>query len=624
MERTVTDIAWEAPAVREALLNLEEPCHVTSQDGRIGVIRTKRPAEQGCVVAPVILPGQLGAGAFRERFRTRLAYMGGAMANGIASEEFVIVLRKAGILASFGAAGLSLPRIREAIRQIQKVQSDGPYAMNLIHTPDEPDREMAVVEECIKSGIAILEASAFLKLEPSIVRYRADGLFEDGRGTICANAHVVVKLSRREVAEQFLRPAPREMLRSLTAAGRLTPQRAALAERVPVASAITVEADSGGHTDRQPLVTLVPAMMRVRDKIQAQYGYAEPVLLGAAGGMGAPAALAAAFAMGADYVVTGSINQASLEAGTSLRVKEILASAESADVAMAPAADMFEMGVQVQVLKKGTMFPMRAQRLWEIYRQWDGLEALPATLRERLEKQYFRMGLDQVWELSQAHLAQSHPRLLAEARRSPKRRMATVFRWYLAHASKWAIAGDVERELDYQVWCGPAMGAFNTWTAGSSMAAPSGRGATRMAGALMRGAAFLTRLQFLRAAGLPVPAELFSVSPDELSESAPPVPVPTPISGVPVPGVIPSPEPSMKRSSREIAAFLSMQIAEHVAVSPQEIDTQASFESFGLDSVKGMVILGRLESWLDAKLSATLLWNYPTIELLAQRLVRTM
>ena len=80
----------------------------------------------------------------------------------------------------------------------------------------------------------------------------------------------------------------------------------------------------------------------------------------------------------------------------------------------------------------------------------------------------------------------------------------------------------------------------------------------------------------------------------------------------------------MKRSSREIAAFLSMQIAEHVAVSPQEIDTQASFESFGLDSVKGMVILGRLESWLDAKLSATLLWNYPTIELLAQRLVRTM
>ena len=27
---------------------------------------------------------------------------------------------------------------------------------------------------------------------------------------------------------------------------------------------------------------------------------------------------------------------------------------------MAPAADMFEMGVKLQVLKRGTMFPMRA------------------------------------------------------------------------------------------------------------------------------------------------------------------------------------------------------------------------------------------------------------------------
>ena len=35
---------------------------------------------------------------------------------------------------------------------------------------------------------------------------------------------------------------------------------------------------------------------------------------------------------------------------------------------MAPAADMFEMGVKLQVLKRGTMFPMRAQKLYELYR----------------------------------------------------------------------------------------------------------------------------------------------------------------------------------------------------------------------------------------------------------------
>ena len=58
--------------------------------------------------------------------------------------------------------------------------------------------------------------------------------------------------------------------------------------------------------------------------------------------------------MGAAYVVTGSVNQACVESGTSDAVRQMLAEAGQADVAMAPAADMFEMGVKVQVLKRGT------------------------------------------------------------------------------------------------------------------------------------------------------------------------------------------------------------------------------------------------------------------------------
>ena len=68
--------------------------------------------------------------------------------------------------------------------------------------------------------------------------------------------------------------------------------------------------------------------------------------------------------MGAAYVVTGSVNQACVESGTSPAVRQMLAEAEQADVAMAPAADMFEMGVKVQVLKRGTMFAMRAAKLY--------------------------------------------------------------------------------------------------------------------------------------------------------------------------------------------------------------------------------------------------------------------
>ena len=40
----------------------------------------------------------------------------------------------------------------------------------------------------------------------------------------------------------------------------------------------------------------------------------------------------------------------------------MLAKAGLADVVMAPAADMFELGVEVQVLKRGSMFGVRAKK----------------------------------------------------------------------------------------------------------------------------------------------------------------------------------------------------------------------------------------------------------------------
>ena len=81
--------------------------------------------------------------------------------------------------------------------------------------------------------------------------------------------------------------------------------------------------------------------------------------------------------MGAAYVLTGSINQACIEAGTSETVRTMLAGASQADVTMAPAADMFEMGVKVQVLKRGTMFPFRAAKLYDFYSRYDALEDIP-------------------------------------------------------------------------------------------------------------------------------------------------------------------------------------------------------------------------------------------------------
>merc|ERR1719456_1264843 len=121
------------------------------------------------------------------------------------------------------------------------------------------------------------------------------------------------------------------------------------------------------------------------------------VRVGAGGGIGCPEAMAAVFAMGADFVVTGTINQMCRQSGTCDIVRKALSEATYSDVVMAPAADMFEAGVDLQVLKKGTMFPARAKKLYELFVQYPSLDALPAEQKQRLEKQLFRKTLEQVW-----------------------------------------------------------------------------------------------------------------------------------------------------------------------------------------------------------------------------------
>ena len=149
------------------------------------------------------------------------------------------------------------------------------------------------------------------------------------------------------------------------AGGEITAEQAELAARIPLAQEITVEADSGGHTDNRPAMALFPTIRSLASRLETKYGYERKLRVGLAGGISTPAAAAAAFAMGAAYVMTGSVNQACIESGTSEEVRQMLAETRQADVTMAPAADMFEMGVTVQVLKRGTMFPMRAAKLYE-------------------------------------------------------------------------------------------------------------------------------------------------------------------------------------------------------------------------------------------------------------------
>lgn len=507
----VNGVAYRTDEIRACLLQLDAPLTAVQTGQGTGLLCGAGAPYNGAqplAWVPGTAIDQFGDPAFLQAYGVRAAYIAGAMANAIASTQMVIALGKAGLLGVYGAGGVSPERLEAAIQEIQSALPEGPYAFNLLHSPFEPQAEQRAVELYLRYGVRVVEAAAFIRLSESLVQYRAAGLSEGPDGGVVIHNHVIAKLSRTEVAAQFLQPAPEKMLDSLLAAGRITAGQARLARLVPVADDITAEADSGGHTDQRPLVCLLPTMLALRDEMQARYGYAQPPRVGVGGGIGTPEAVLATYMMGAAYVVTGSINQATVEAGTSAHTKALLAGAAMTDVAMAPSADMFEMGGRVQVLKKGTLFAMRAQKLYELYSSYDSIEDIPASERERQEAKVFQRSLAEVWADTEAFFAQRDPAQLEKARQNPKMKMALIFRWYLGLASRWSCAGEAGREMDYQIWCGPVMGTFNDWARGTCLEQPQNRRVADVALHLLQGCAYRYRLQSLRVQGVPLPAEL--------------------------------------------------------------------------------------------------------------------
>ena len=465
---------------------------------------------------PPMYPEWLGDRSFARTHGVRFPYVAGEMANGIATTSLVVAMARAEMLGFFGAAGLPLQRIERAVGELAGSGIRN-WGVNLIHTPSEAGHEDRVVDLLLRAAVPNVSASAFMALTPAVVRCAVAGLRSDGRGEVVRARQLFAKVSRPEVAEQFLSPAPPEILRLLLDHRKITEDEARLAERVPLAGDVTVEADSGGHTDNRPMAVVLPAVRALRDQLARRYGFTAPSRVGAAGGLGDPAGVAAAFAAGAAYVMTGTVNQLSVEAGLSDAAKEMLAQADLSDVGMAPAADMFEAGIKVQVLRRGTLFAARAGQLYDAYLTYPSLEEIPVPVRDRIEKDVLRNSFADAWALTRQFWAERDAREVDRAEHDARHRMALVFRSYLGLSSRWAIDGEPTRRADYQIWCGPAIGAFNRWVAGSPLAVPERRTVTQIALNLLEGAAVVTRAHQLRSQGVAVPDEAFSYRPRLLS-----------------------------------------------------------------------------------------------------------
>ncbi|QIC04382.1 ACP S-malonyltransferase [Brevibacillus sp. 7WMA2] len=420
-----------------------------------------------CSFSNQITAESLGDSEFKEDYSLQYAYLAGGMYHGISSKELVVCMAKSGMMGFFGTGGLDLQQTEDSIRYIQCHIAHGQaYGVNLVHNLRNAERENKMIDLLLRMQVRNVEASAFLSVTPSLVRFHAKGLKRDSNGNVVTLHKIIAKVSRPEVAETFLSPAPEHILQELLKKNQITPEEAELSREVPVADDICVEADSAGHTDGGVAYTLIPSMSRLRNEMMEKYKYHKRVRIGAAGGIGTPEAAMAAFMLGADFILTGSINQCTVEAGTSDRVKDLLLQMNVQDTDYAPAGDSFEMGSKVQVLKKGLFFPSRANKLNELYRRYKSLDEIDEQTLKQIQEKYFKRSIAEVYQEIKAYYPAQE---IEKAEHNPKHKMALVFRWYFGYGTRLALSGSEESRVDYQIHCGPALGAFNQWMKGTEL-----------------------------------------------------------------------------------------------------------------------------------------------------------
>lgn len=444
----------------------------------------------------------LGSSTFKQDYGLKYAYLTGSMYRGIASVELVARIGKAGMLGFFGTGGLSLNQIEEAILALRKeLTGEQKFGMNLLCQLGQAEQEMRTVELFLRHSIQTIEASGYMQLTAALVRYRVAGLTPGAEGGVVAKNKIIAKFSRPELARLFLAPPPEAIVRTLQESGQITEEQARLAREVSLADDLCVEADSAGHTDRRSATALLPAIMHMRDEAMHERKHGKWVRVGLSGGIGTPEAAAAAFVMGAEFILTGSINQCTVEAGNSDAVKDLLQQMDVQDTDYAPAGDMFETGSQIQVLKKGLFFSARANRLLELYRQHESLEQIDDKTRQQIEQKYFGRSLQAVYAETRAYWLRVRPAEIERAERDPKHKMALVFKWYFIHTMRLALHGSEQQKFDYQVHCGPALGAFNRWTKGTPMESWRNRHVDEIAEKLMHETAETLNMGYARLLG---------------------------------------------------------------------------------------------------------------------------
>ncbi len=406
---------------------------------------------------------KLGSQSFLKHHQIKYPYVAGSMCQGISSDKLVIKMAQSGFLAFIGSFGLSIDDVENLIGSCaSSLGQQFSYGVNVHHLSADSEKQRALLELCIKYHVPCVEVSGFDHISSDLILYRIKGLSRAGDHISIQNK-VFLKTARLDTAALFMQPAPLHILDKLLAEKLITPDEHLMAQSVAVADDICVEGDGGWKTEQVSALVKLPEVMRLRDQ-QSQL-LNQPVRVGCSGGIGTPEAVAAVFMLGADFILTGSINQCTIESNTSNHTKQLLSQINSEDTCYVPAGDLFESGARAQVVRKGLYFPARAQKLYDLYRLHSGIEDLNVQDIKQIEKHFFARSFASVY---QEIIDTENSQEVKKVKENKKYKMAKIFRWYFDYAQRLSMQGIEQEQENYQIYSSPALGAFNQWARGGA------------------------------------------------------------------------------------------------------------------------------------------------------------
>lgn len=406
----------------------------------------------------------LGSKEFKERYGLSYAYLAGSMDYGISTEELVYKLGKAGCLAFLGTKGVTFAEIHNSIKNLKRrFDGKGKFGVNLSYIPSQSVREEQLVNLCLECGVDIVEASSYFTITLPLAKYKIKGLVRETDGTVHSNHKIIMKVGRPDIAALFMKEMPDSIIEKLLEKGEILPEEAELAHGIPLADDICVTGEQAGPTEHANIFSAFPIIQKLREESKMQRK--EDIHIGIAGGIGTPEAVRAAFLMGADFIMTGSVHLCTVESGMSKSGKDLLQAIDVQDTEFVPSLEMFELDAKWQVMKKGVFFPARMNNLYEIYRNCESFQKMDLKLREKLEKRYFNRTIASILAECKEEMTEQELQMM---KYNEKYEMALVFKWFMQHAMEAAIQGNETEKVNYCIKCSSALGSFNRWVKGTS------------------------------------------------------------------------------------------------------------------------------------------------------------